>query len=413
MALFGIAEFTARAIEFRKLGPHSQQPRELRDRYAGWRSNPAFSDIFIHHNAEGFRRDADTPLTKPANTVRIFLLGGSVAYGTEGIYPEIENRPPPRGNQTIDYYLEHSLNARFPEKHWEVINAAVPGYRLHQDLARLLSVVLRDQPDYVVSLDGANDIGPLLKAPPHYDPYLMPEWAPGFDQLANPASFGSLRMFATAWLRNNSVLVRLTQDWMVRRATLHDHQRRALAANPKNPARWEDLTPAEQTQFTVSASQLDSYLREVRQIHAILAVDQVRDLFVLQPELLLSSKPLVGTEPRLDDLTRRLEGNLYAYGLTALYPKLADELQADASDRGYGFLNLTDAFDGMPQQAFTDYCHLTPEANQVVAERIFDILSVCIRVHSWPNPPRATRSPPGEQSTEPHRPPSPAPPPSQ
>ena len=374
-ALMGTAEFVARTIQFHRHGPRSQYPRELRDRYAGWRSNPDFSDTFIHHNSEGFRRDRETPLEKPPDTVRIFLMGGSVAYGTEGIYDELDNRPPPRNNETIDYYLETELNARLPSRHWEVINAAVPGYRLHQDLARLLSVVLRYQPDYIVSLDGANDMGPLLKAPPHYDPYLIPEWTPGFDQLANPASLGSIRMFASTWLRNNSVLVRAIQDWMARRAQLRSARRDALIGTLKNSVRWEDLTSAQQTQYRISASQLDSYVRQVRQINAVLAVDHVRGLFVLQPELVLTHKPLAADEHRLDELTRRHQGNLYVYGMTSLYPQLAAELTADAAARGYGFLDLTDAFDTMRAQAFTDLCHLTPDANRVIAGRIFDTIA--------------------------------------
>ena len=41
-------------------------------------------------NAQGFRRAANLSLVQPANTVRIFLLGGSVAYGGETLYPEID-----------------------------------------------------------------------------------------------------------------------------------------------------------------------------------------------------------------------------------------------------------------------------------------------------------------------------------
>jgi hypothetical protein len=37
---------------------------------------------------------------------------------------------------------------------------------------------------------------------------------------------------------------------------------------------------------------------------------------------------------------------------------------------GGDFLDLTGVFDGVPWQAFTDYAHLTPQANQLVAERI-------------------------------------------
>lgn len=373
--LLAAAELAARAIQFHRLGPNSQNPRELRDRYAEWRNNPAFSDSFAHHNSQGFRRDADTPLTKPPNTIRIFILGGSVAYGAAGIYPDIEDRPPPRNNQTIDYYLEQELNARFPSRHWEAINAGVRGYRLHQDLACLLSLALRFQPDYVVSIDGYNDMSAVLENGLRSDPYLTLGLDPDFERLANPASFGSIPAFASMWLRNDSVLYRTIHEWKEERARLRYFDRDLLRGPLRNPVRWEDLTPAQQSRYRLSASQLDFYLHEVRQIHAVLAVDRIQDLFVLQPELVLTRKTLVGTEPRLDEMTRRRDGNLAMYGLATLYPKLARQLADDAPAHGYRFVDLTGAFDDVCGQTFTDICHLTPNGNRVVAARIFGALA--------------------------------------
>jgi lysophospholipase L1-like esterase len=373
--LLGAAELAARAIQLHRLGPNSQNPRELRDRYAEWRNNPVFSDSFVHHNSQGFRRDAETPPAKPANTIRVFVLGASVAYGQGGMYSDIDDRPPPRNNETIDYYLEHELNARFPSRHWEAINAGVRGYRLHQDLARLLSLVLRFQPDYVVSIDGRNDIDAILENPSQADPYLTRELDPDFERLANPASFGSIRVFASMWLRNDSVLYRTIHEWMAKRTQMRYFNRKLITGRLRNPVRWEDLTPAEQSRYRLSACQLDAYIHEVRQIHAILAVDRIPDLFVLQPELVLTRKPLVGTEPRLDEMTRRREGNLSMYGFATLYPKLARQLAADAPARGYRFADLTGAFDGADGQTFTDFCHLTPYGNRMVAERIFESLA--------------------------------------
>jgi len=340
-ASLGAAELAARAIQFHRLGPDSQKPRELRDRYTEWRNNPAFGDAFVHHNSQGFRRDAETPLAKPANTMRVFVLGASVAYGQGGMYSDIDDRPPPRNNETIDYSLERELNARFPSRHWEAIDAGVRGYRLHQDLARLLSLVLRFQPDYVVSIDGRNDMDAIQEDPSQADPYLILGTDPDFDRLANPASFGSLRVFASMWLRDDSVLGRAIHEWMEKRTRLRYFDRHLLNAPLKNPVRWEDLTPAER----LSEHQFDAYIHAVRQIHAILAVDQTPDLFVLQPKLVLTRKPLVGTEPRLDEMARRREGNLFAYGDATLYPKLARQLAADAPARGYRFVDLTGAFE--------------------------------------------------------------------
>jgi len=44
----------------------------------------------IHHNSQGFRRLSDVPVEKPANTYRIFLMGGSTAYGTGSLFTRIQ-----------------------------------------------------------------------------------------------------------------------------------------------------------------------------------------------------------------------------------------------------------------------------------------------------------------------------------
>ena len=35
----------------------------------------------VTHNAQGFRRTEDVSATKPSGTYRVFLMGGSTAYG--------------------------------------------------------------------------------------------------------------------------------------------------------------------------------------------------------------------------------------------------------------------------------------------------------------------------------------------
>jgi len=393
VALFAGAEFIARVIQFHRHGRDIRQPLTLRDRYAVWRTNPSYTDGFIRNNHQGFRRDEDTPLDKAPNSVRIFIVGGSVAYGIAGnLFGEVAHNPaPPRNSETISYYLERELNARYPSRHWEVINAGVPAYRLHQDLARLLSVVLRYRPDYVISIDGVNDMESILSAPVHYDPYLVDERMVDFDELANPAGFTSLRVLASNWLRRESALAHSLQDWIAERRTARYVARTALPDPLKDPVRWEDLTAEQQRHYRGSAAQLDAYARLVRQIHAILAVDHVEDLFVLQPHLATTHKPLTGTEPVLNELTRRRRGNLYVYGFATLYPRLADTLSADAPVTGYRFLNTIGAFDGMRDQAYTDFCHLTPQADRVIADRILDSLRDSF-AHAADSPPADSAS---------------------
>jgi lysophospholipase L1-like esterase len=371
--IFWGAELWARHVEYRDLGARNQMNAMIPDRWTFFRNSPNFRVSGIEHNAQGFRRERDLSLIKPPGTIRIFILGGSVTYGAESLYPEIESHAAPTNRQTIDYYLEQKLNTVFPQKHWEVINAGVKGYLLHQDLALLLSVILRYQPDYVISLDGVNDLSSLLRAPPNYDPYLQPELLPKFNRLANPQSLKSMPIFFATWLRNDSALFREFQGWLRRTGGIH-HREETYKARPAAPSKFSDLTPNQQLQFTTSDSQLDAYLTQVRRLHAILALQGIGDLFVLQPYLNLTHKELAGNEYRLTGYLQRVESPLFVFGLTALYPKLSCRLSADAAKQGYKFLDITNIFDTTRSQTFTDYCHLTPEGNRIIADRLFEAL---------------------------------------
>ena len=370
-AVFGVAEFAARTVQFRRFGSNSQQPEALRDRWTAIRNNPAYGRPGMAHNAQGFRRAENVEVVKPADTVRIFLLGGSVTYGGESLYPEIESRAAPGNYETIDYYLERQLNREFPSKRWQVINAGVKGYLLNQDLALLLSTVVRYQPDYVISLDGVNDLSSLLRAPPRYDSYLQPELIQDFNRLANPSSLASLRAFSAAWLRNNSVLFYSMQNWLSNGSRHRARAARARANTVPSALQFSDLTAQDQEQYRTSAPQLESLLRPVRLMHAALAEEGIHGLFVLQPEIILSHKPWIGNEQRLLEYHRKMESRVFLYGFETLYPELGSRLRADAAERGYAFLDLTNIFDGQAIQSYTDYCHLTPTGNSLIADRLF------------------------------------------
>ncbi len=371
------AEFVARRIEYARLQTTGQIPRTLRDPWAAWWNNPAFSRLDIHHDAQGFRRDTDVMLEKPANTIRIFFLGGSAAYGCEGLYSEIEPRYTRLyNNQTIDHYLERKLNATFGSKHWEVINAAVIEYRLHQDLAELLSRLLRYRPDYLILMDGHNDVSALATAGPHYDPYGQTPHMNEFHELANPQSLASLGAAGAAWLQNNSVIFRILEDHFRLRLTGVRRQTAARNQIVHSPVRFSDLTGEEKTRYQEGARQLETYHETVLQIQSVAALEGIKVIFALQPELILSRKPLTDSEKRLAEYHRKVSGSYVTYVYEQYEPEIERSL---AADKRLSFLSLLDVFDGFKGQMFTDYCHLTPAGNSRVADRIFEFAEPLFR----------------------------------
>ncbi len=385
--LFGVLvflalEMSARAFQTKRLGAGSRAAQALRDRFVAWRNNPAFGRPDIQHNAQGFRRGVTVSLGKPNGTVRIFLLGGSTAYGAQGGFAHIDNRYARIYNhQLIDAYLEVRLNEAFPLQKWEVINAAASGYRIHQQLALIQSRILRYRPNCVICMDGYNDFIELYhgaQAGPRaeFDVYENTPGQEEFDALANPHGLRSLRAFANSWLRNTSVLYRLAQD-RVPGAVRNPWGRRSTRAQGefREPVQLIDLSDEERLGATLALNRVSYYTRTARQIHRVLELDGVKPVFLLQPILILSHKPFTPSEQRMFDYDRTLGGPLYCFLFRQIYSEIARSMAEAAQQDGLLFVNLENVFDQTAEQTFSDFAHLTPDGNRVVAEALFRFLT--------------------------------------
>ena len=102
--------------------------------YQGW-----FAGVPVTINQLGFRDDREYALEKSPRTFRILVLGDSVTFGHGSVF-----------EHTYPFLLEQKLKAWRPGVDWQVWNAAVPGYNTSQELAQLVDVGPRFQPDLVV-----------------------------------------------------------------------------------------------------------------------------------------------------------------------------------------------------------------------------------------------------------------------
>ena len=90
----------------------------------GWVFGPGtFREFDI--NSAGFRRPHPVTIAPSENTIRVFLVGGSTAFGMNGLYPQIQTVPLSY-HDTIDYVLQNSFEGGETGFRIEVINAAVP-----------------------------------------------------------------------------------------------------------------------------------------------------------------------------------------------------------------------------------------------------------------------------------------------
>lgn len=102
------------------------------------------TQYYIFQPNSKFRQDS-FKVNKNANTLRIFVLGGSAAFG----YP-LEQE------ETFSYLLEKKLNQNYKTKTFEVINLAYPGSSSKEDLESFKEI-LNYEPDFVVLYSGNNE----------------------------------------------------------------------------------------------------------------------------------------------------------------------------------------------------------------------------------------------------------------
>jgi len=121
---------------------HPVRIQQLAPGYTGW-----FAGVPVTINQLGFRDFREYDLKKSARTVRILVLGDSVTFGHGSIF-----------EHSYPFLLEQRLKAWRPDVDWQVWNLGVPGYNTSQELAQLLEVGPRFDPDLVVVGFYENDI---------------------------------------------------------------------------------------------------------------------------------------------------------------------------------------------------------------------------------------------------------------
>jgi lysophospholipase L1-like esterase len=326
----------------------------------------------IQHNSVGFRRSTEVSVIKPPATYRIFLMGASTGYGLGGLWPHIDDHYPVlKNSETIDAYLERELAEAVPGRKVEVINAAITSTWTHHNLIYLNQTILKYQPDMVLFLDGYND-------------YYFFE--PGHDQfgsytysLPSRVILGEPTLFSLAyangwWLFRKSALVHL----LARGA---GNLKLLLSARPpRKPIDVDQAVAGQQRAFTANALKMEE------RCGLIVKSEGAIPVFMLQPMLILERD-----RSKMTDMERRLfQFNVDSYlpNYEAFITQAVQFVRAREGEMaarvGGTFIDLTGIFKDADGQIYTDYAHLTPRGNQIVAQHIAERILPLIR--SQPNP---------------------------
>ncbi|MBF0588453.1 MAG: hypothetical protein HQL53_04935 [Magnetococcales bacterium] len=336
-----------------------------------WKEMKAHPDdptTFVDGN--GFFSDGPVLLRKAPDVYRIFIMGGSAAYGTGQFPPFAKVHRYREGNLSyrlgIAGQLKRYLQAQRPDLRIEVINAAAVDRTLHQSMLYYLETVSRFSPDLLINLDGYND---LLYSLTSGRPYAELEMRLDFyiDLLNNARAYRPHLMQTMMLLYNRYLHPHINRRLKERFLATDDldHPRYNLAAYKP----WE---PA----FIERSQRLQQILNHYM---AVLKADKVDLLFSLQPILY---RQVNKTLSKIEDTMRR---TLFSWNPNApeqartpliLMSKyffghyLSQALQQRVERQGYGFLDLNEEIRHLKRdvELYVDYCHFTPSGSRIVAE---------------------------------------------
>ena len=328
------------------------------DPYKNMLPTPGYRDVRgVAYNSQGFREDREIPRNKPDGTYRIFLMGASTAHGTGGLWPHLQNEYPVLTNEeTIDAYLEQRLRELLPERQIEVVNAAIASTWMHHHLIYVNQTILNFDPDMILFLDGFND---HFQFEPGHDQFESYRYKDHSNVILGPPTVEALAAANGWWFFRKSALAHA-----VMRAGRN--VKRIITPQPEQVPIDVDAAVA-----SVEETFQNNALEMIERIALTLTHEEVVPVFMLQPMLILERER---DAPPIERTLFEFNVESYLPGyeefMTRAVPVIAG-LEKDAVEGlGGHFLDLTGIYDGAEGQIFTDYAHLTPRGNHLLADHV-------------------------------------------
>jgi len=359
--------------------PQGGELKIQRSPIAGYELLPNQESQFWTINEQGWREQALISQDKPDNKMRIFIIGGSTAFGYQSesnqatIAQKLQQRLNQRVQQqqqkpeqfqpeTLPYFQANRVEAmekppRIQEKNYEVINAAVPGYASGNQLSQLAVEILPYEPDLIIIMGGYQDL--MLDSEQSYtdipliDNYLSHPFAHFRAYLGQPFHNVAKQLY----------LSRMVNAW------------KEPAVNTQNPLVLKtgddsltSLIPQNSSKGELQARvqrYRDNHLQMVR----LAAGANVPVMSALQPEITARTQNISEKEQViLEEL-----GDSYREPMEAAYREMAKanaELE-QIFPENVTSVNLYPLYEDISNQAFLNPIHLTSQGNAIAAKHLY------------------------------------------
>ncbi|MBC8283891.1 MAG: SGNH/GDSL hydrolase family protein, partial [Nitrospinae bacterium] len=266
-------------------------------------------------NSMQFRSSRELITPKPKNSFRIFLTGGSTAFGSGS----------PSNEQTIGGYLESNLNNKNPNSdiEFEVFTMAVPAWTTTHERIIIENRLSEMDPDLIISFSGLNDV----------------HW--GF--------LGA----NIQWFSANNVFINITNI--------------ALGFFGKDP--MPDVM--DKVLERIDCDQVSYRLKKnIEIIHYTVSKKNINYIFTLQPNISVTGKKLHPMEKSHDE--KNIMKGVKPY-FRNCYNKIDENLR-NMKASNFQYVNLTKIFNSNPEDEviFLDCCHFGDRGNKIIAANIYN-----------------------------------------
>ena len=296
-------------------------------------------------NNSGFRYDHDFLANKPDNELRIFITGGSTAWGA-GV----------KQDQLYSVIAEKILQKRYPQRRLRVISAGVGAYCSTQERILIENIIISLKPDYIVMFSGWNDAY--------------------YGYVGTDITFEQDHMNYSARLSGNHAreqkFARVTppayDKYWLKTRYLFDKARYKIRFMKR-----EDLSK-EIMRISLSKDKVaEALLRNIHIVNDLSNRYKFKLVFYLQPTIHSTKKRLTIWEERIK-ASAEVSGVGFSDYNTEAYAMYRKLLPADAENEGYYFIDGDDAIRDEEKSVFVDQVHFGDRGNRLIAHHMAKVI---------------------------------------
>jgi hypothetical protein len=321
---------------------------------------------------DGYGFISDNPIFeyKPADVIRIFVMGGSAVFGVGQFPPFATVQPYHLGNLSYSLglagQLEHYLKSQRPDLKFEVINAAATDRMLHQSMIYYQETISRFSPNIIINLDGYNDL--------HYG---IMSGRPYAEMESRIPSYLTLLESVRGYHPNFMTLLNMGYKKYFRKIVGDQLKKKYFLQDDMDQEKYSITQYRKYEKSFISTSQ--RFLQILNHYTAVLNADKVDFIFAIQPMLYRQ------VNKELSKIENQMRREVFGIG-----PNLSDEVidrfvlmskyffdeylvmasKQRVENSGYRFLDLNHEISHLKSdfELYIDYCHFTVGGSRAVAE---------------------------------------------